>query len=103
MKRQAERLQELDTDRLLELRDRIYEILSQHRRQIEAQLQRLRDDVRYAGQRKFHFHPKYRSKIDPNVTWSGQGMLPKWMREEMNGTNLSKEDFRIVRLDAEGF
>ena len=98
MKRKAERLQELDTDRLLELRDRINEILSQHRRQIEAQLQRLCYDVRYYGQRKFRFHPKYRSKIDPNVTWSGQGMVPKWMREEMTGTN-----FRIVRLDVEGF
>jgi DNA-binding protein H-NS len=70
---------------------------------ILSQTLRLRDDVRYDGQRKFHFHPKYRSKIDPNVTWSGQGRLPKWMQEEMNGTHLSKKDFRIVRLDAEGF
>jgi hypothetical protein len=26
---------------------------------------------------------------------SGRGVLPRWMREEMKGTKLSREDFRI--------
>jgi DNA-binding protein H-NS len=93
-------LQKLDTHRLLELRDQIRELLSQHHRQIEAQLQRLHDLSRSNGQRKFPVPPKYRSKIDLNVTWSGRGRLPLWMREEMNGTNFSKEDFRIERRSA---
>lgn len=38
---------------------------------------------------------KYRSKKDPQNTWSGRGMLPLWMREEMKGTRLAKEDFLI--------
>ena len=29
------------------------------------------------------------------LKWSGRGMLPIWMREEMRGTKLTKEDFAI--------
>jgi DNA-binding protein H-NS len=104
MEREAERLKKLDADGLLELRDRIDEILSQRRRQLEEQLQKIDgrvpgsgDDARSYRQLKFRVIPKYRSKIDPNVTWSGRGVLSKWMREEMKGTTLSKEDFRIAR------
>jgi DNA-binding protein H-NS len=104
MEREAERLSKLDTDGLIELRDRIDEILSQRRRQLAEQLQKIDgrapgsgDDARSNGQRKLRVLPKYRSKMDPNVTWSGRGVLPKWMREEMKGTTLSKEDFRIAR------
>src|SRR5580765_1870922 len=32
--------------------------------------------------------PKYQSKRDRNLKWSGRGMLPVWMREEMKGTRL---------------
>lgn len=39
--------------------------------------------------------PKYQSKKSKNVKWSGRGMLPIWMREEMKGTKLTKEDFAI--------
>ena len=39
--------------------------------------------------------PKYRSKKDKSLKWSGRGMLPIWMREEMKGTKLTKEDFLI--------
>jgi len=39
--------------------------------------------------------PKYKSKKDPSVKWSGRGMTPVWMREEMRGTKLKKEDFLI--------
>src|SRR5436190_22802809 len=30
--------------------------------------------------------PKYQSKKDKGQKWSGRGMLPTWMREEMKGT-----------------
>jgi DNA-binding protein H-NS len=39
--------------------------------------------------------PKYQSKKDPKTKWSGRGMTPIWMREEMKGTKLKKEDFAI--------
>lgn len=39
--------------------------------------------------------PKYQSKQNPKVKWSGRGMTPIWMREEMKGTKLKKEDFAI--------
>jgi DNA-binding protein H-NS len=39
--------------------------------------------------------PKYQSKKNKGVKWSGRGMLPVWMREEMKGTKLTKENFAI--------
>ena len=39
--------------------------------------------------------PKYQSKKNPSVKWSGRGMTPVWMREEMKGTKLRKDDFLI--------
>ncbi len=39
--------------------------------------------------------PKYQSKKKKSLKWSGRGMLPTWMREEMKGTKLTKEDFLI--------
>jgi DNA-binding protein H-NS len=39
--------------------------------------------------------PKYRSRKSPSITWSGRGMTPVWMREEMKGTKLKKDDFLI--------
>src|SRR3954447_21718113 len=37
--------------------------------------------------------PKYRSRKDPRTVWSGRGVTPVWMREEMKGTKLKKDDF----------
>ena len=39
--------------------------------------------------------PQFRSKKDPKLMWSGRGQLPRWMKEEMKGTKLKKDDFRI--------
>ena len=39
--------------------------------------------------------PKYQSKKTKSLKWSGRGMLPVWMREEMKGTKLRKDDFQI--------
>ena len=41
--------------------------------------------------------PKYRSKKDPKLLWSGRGVTPVWMREEMKGTKLKKDDFLIAK------
>ena len=38
---------------------------------------------------------KYQSKKNKSLKWSGRGMLPVWMREEMKGTKLKKDDFLI--------
>ena len=39
--------------------------------------------------------PKYQSKKDKTLKWAGRGMTPVWMRDEMKGTKLTKEDFAI--------
>ena len=41
--------------------------------------------------------PKYRSRKDLKVVWSGRGVTPIWMREEMKGTKLKKDDFLISK------
>jgi DNA-binding protein H-NS len=39
--------------------------------------------------------PKYRSRKDPKILWSGRGVTPIWMRDKMKGTKLKKDDFLI--------
>ena len=39
--------------------------------------------------------PKYQSKKNKSLKWTGRGMLPTWMRAEMKGTKLKKDDFLI--------
>ena len=39
--------------------------------------------------------PKYRSKKDKSLKWTGRGLMPRWMREEMKGIKLTKENFLI--------
>lgn len=39
--------------------------------------------------------PKYASKKDPSVTWTGRGATPRWMRAEMEDSGLTLEDFLI--------
>jgi DNA-binding protein H-NS len=41
--------------------------------------------------------PKYRSRKNPKIVWSGRGVTPVWMREEMKGTKLKKDDFLIQK------
>ena len=36
----------------------------------------------------------HRSKDDPNLTWSGRGNRPKWLREELEKGN-SIDDFKV--------
>jgi DNA-binding protein H-NS len=39
--------------------------------------------------------PKYQSKKHKRLRWSGRGLMPIWMRDEMKGTKLTKDDFLI--------
>jgi len=39
--------------------------------------------------------PKYQSRKNKSLKWTGRGVLPTWMREEMKGTKLKKDDFLI--------
>jgi DNA-binding protein H-NS len=39
--------------------------------------------------------PKYRSRKHKRLKWSGRGLMPNWMVDEMKGTKLKKEDFLI--------
>jgi len=39
--------------------------------------------------------PKYQSKKDKALKWTGRGMTPIWMRDEMKGTKLKKDNFLI--------
>jgi DNA-binding protein H-NS len=39
--------------------------------------------------------PKYRSRKNKSLKWTGRGTFPVWMRTEMKGTKLKKEDFLI--------
>ena len=39
--------------------------------------------------------PKYRSKKNKSLKWTGRGMTPVWMRNEMKDTKLKKNDFLI--------
>jgi len=53
--------------------------------------------VRLDGRKRKRAKPaaKYRSKKNKSLKWSGRGMTPVWMREEMKGTKLKKDDFLI--------
>ena len=39
--------------------------------------------------------PKYRSRKNSKIVWSGRGVTPVWMRDEMKGTKRKKDDFLI--------
>jgi DNA-binding protein H-NS len=93
----------LDVESLLELRSRIDAQLGQHKLTLQKQLERL-DVPGDTGRRKGNgarstrgrkVAPKYRSKKDPKLTWAGRGATPTWMRDEMKGTKLKKENFLI--------
>ena len=39
--------------------------------------------------------PKYQSRKNKSLKWTGRGMTPVWMRDEMKGTQLTKDSFVI--------
>src|SRR5436190_23847198 len=107
----GKQLKTMDVSALLELRGKIDAILAGRRRELEEQLAAFESNGRAhvvgnsrtapakvsngkAGKRA-KAAPKYQSKKDKSVKWSGRGMTPIWMREEMKGTKLKKDDFLI--------
>jgi DNA-binding protein H-NS len=103
----GKQLKTMDVSALIALRGKIDTLLAAKRRELEAQIAALgvstkssngiakakvkngRKGVR--GKAK----PKYQSKKNKSVKWSGRGMTPIWMREEMKRTKLKKGDFLI--------
>lgn len=53
------------------------------------------DRSKGSDDRRHHPKPKYRSRIDPGLTWSGRGNTARWLVKEMAETGLSLVDFRI--------
>jgi len=104
----------MSVDALLKLRDSIGVVLSRKAVQLKKELASLGTDYAEVGRiaiygkkktrkEKSNGHAlkgrkvaeKYRSKKDPKQTWAGRGATPVWMRNEMKGTKLTKENFFI--------
>jgi len=101
----------MDVSALLSLRGKIDALLAAKRKEFEAALAALGSDRVGSGKiakssakiangrgkkgKRAKAAPQFRSKEDSKVVWSGRGMTPNWMRAEMKGTKLKKEDFRI--------
>jgi DNA-binding protein H-NS len=97
-------LASMSVDALLKLRDEIGVVLNRKAEELEGQLAKLSSDKsngrggktkRGTSLKGRKVAAKYRSKKDPSLKWSGRGATPVWMREEMKGTKLKKENFLI--------
>ena len=108
----GKQLKTMDVSALLELRGKIDALLAAKREELESQLAAFNSGnggahaVRNGKIAKANVSngktgkrakaaPKYQSKKDKSVKWSGRGMTPIWMRDEMKGTKLKKDDFLI--------
>ena len=102
-------LASMSVDALLELRDKVQAALGSIAAGLEHQLGRLgggngvstgKRRGRPPGKRHAlkgkKVAPQFRSKKNPKLTWSGRGAMVGWMKDEMKGTKLKKEDFRIT-------
>ena len=91
----------MSVEALFKLRDDVAKAISDRATDLRNQLTRLTGSkpARVAQTRKGRkgkkVAPQFRSKKDPSLVWSGRGALPRWMKEEMKGTKLKKESFRI--------
>lgn len=101
-KRASKSYAQMTTDALFALRDEIADVLSSRASELQKQLAALTGSTpkrgRPGSKRKGKIGkvaPQFRSKKDPTLVWSGRGANPRWMKEEMKGTKLKKEDFRI--------
>ncbi len=97
-------LASMSVDALLKLRDEIGVVLNRKAVELEGQLAKLSGGKsngravktkRGTSLKGRKVAAKYRSKKDPSLKWSGRGATPVWMREEMKGTKLKKENFLI--------
>ena len=98
LRQYIEKLQGMLTERVSEQRAYLEEKLSELGDFASAKVARV---TRAFGPKKKGSRrkalPKYRSRKDPKTVWSGRGVTPVWMREEMKGTKLKKDDFLIAK------
>ena len=107
-RKSSENIASMSVDDLLQLRGRIAVALNSKSAELQKQLARLGGgDGAGSGRRRGRppgkrgalkgrkVAPQFRSKKNPKLTWSGRGAMAGWMKEEMKGTKLKKEDFRI--------
>jgi DNA-binding protein H-NS len=87
---------------LIKLRDDVTTALTRKADELKGQLARLSGgeagNGRVARRGKLKGRkvpPKYRSRKNPKLTWAGRGAMPVWMRDEMKGTKLKKDNFLI--------
>jgi len=90
----------MSVDALFKLRDEISEVLSSRATDLQRQLAKLTglQEKRPAKKRRKKMGKvaaQFRSKKNPKLVWSGRGGTPRWMKAEMKGTKLNKENFRI--------
>jgi DNA-binding protein H-NS len=104
-----QQLKTMDASALLTLRGKIDTLLASKRTDLERALAALGGPVRNgkiastgngrvtAGRKgkRAKAKPKYQSKKTKSFKWSGRGLTPVWMRDEMKGTKLKKQDFLI--------
>jgi DNA-binding protein H-NS len=100
------RFASMSVEALLQIRDQVAALLSSRASELQSQLAQLggvAGNSKGRGRRKRgalrgrKVAPQFRSKKSPKLTWSGRGVMAGWMKEEMKGTKLKKEDFRIPR------
>jgi DNA-binding protein H-NS len=109
LRKSSQGLASMSVEALVKLRDQVGALLSSKAAQLQSQLARLGgsdgvDNGKRRGRPRKRstlkgrkVAPQFRSKKNPKLTWSGRGAMAGWMKEEMKGTKLKKEDFRIAR------
>src|SRR5262245_10920910 len=96
---------------LFKLRDEVAEAIANRTVELRRQLEQLTGiktpgrkpgrtgrkgkQVARTGRKGKKVAPQVRSKKNQKEGWSGRGITPRWMREEMKGTRFTKESFRI--------
>jgi DNA-binding protein H-NS len=98
-------LKKMDVFELFALREKVDVRISEVRYDLEKSLSRLDGKAKRGrppgGIGRGHalkgkkVAPKYRSKKNPKLTWSGRGLSPRWLKAEMKAGKLKKEDFAI--------
>jgi DNA-binding protein H-NS len=98
------KLSAMSIEELIKLREDVTSALARKADELKGQLARLgggevgangRRGGRRGRLKGRKIAPKYRSKKNPKLTWAGRGATPVWMRDEMKGTKLKKENFLI--------
>jgi DNA-binding protein H-NS len=92
----------MSVDDLLELRDRVSQILANRvqseRRELETRLARLQSVAGSAlGDKRGKVAPKYRNPENPSETWTGRGLRPRWLAAALK-TGKKITDFQIGGL-----